>query len=295
MTAALALAPSRIGRMVRGMVDLVVGGLLCTTPVTSLLALGWIARWMSAVHHRGPRPGWVMGPRGAGPVVRLMGGLGANIGAGVRMLAGLAMWTLPFTALWLGAWWAGWENSFNKGYEQAMIGPAVFLFATVLSLPMLTLLPYAAAHGAAEGRLGAFLGIRRIVGLAQGAGWRGLVLALLSVLAAVPLFGFVALPVFIEGLVPGFAALPPEGQSLYADLFLMASAGYGFVALWFLRHRAARICARDRTPGRLSFLWLALSGLVWLALPVMLNLGQFMNYAAIRWINHPFYLLPWPG
>jgi len=96
---------------------------------------------MAAVHHGAPRPGWVMGPRGAGLVVRLLGGLGANVSAGVRMLAGLAIWTLPFTILWLGAWWAGWENSLNKGYEQAQIGPAVFLAGTILALPLLTLLP----------------------------------------------------------------------------------------------------------------------------------------------------------
>ena len=56
MTAVVTLAPSRLGRLVRGVLDLAVGGVLCATPVTSVLALGWIARWMAAVHHGTARP-----------------------------------------------------------------------------------------------------------------------------------------------------------------------------------------------------------------------------------------------
>ncbi len=295
MTAALTLAPSRLGRLCRGVLDLGIGGLLCLTPVSAVVALGWIARWMAAVHHGTARPAWVLGPRGAGFVVRLLGGFGANMAAGVRMLAGLAVWTLPFTVLWLGAWWAGWENSFNKGYEQAMVGPAVFLAGTVLALPLLTLLPYAAAHAAATGRLGAFLALRRILHLGRGAGWRGLGLALPSVVAAVPLFGFAALPVFVEQIIPGFATLPPAEQAGIGDLFHLIAAAYTFAALWFLRHLAAQVCARDRRPGRLSALWLVLSGVVWGGLVVLTVVGQFLNYAGVRWITHPLYLLPWPG
>jgi hypothetical protein len=227
-------------------------------------------------------------------VVRLLGGLGANIAAGVRMLAGQAIWTLPFTLLWLGAWWAGWENSFNKGYEQAAVGPMAFLAGTLLSLPILTLLPHAVAHAAAEGRLGAFFALRRILHLARGASWRGLALALLSVAAAVPIFGLQALPVFVEEIVPGFATRTPEQQMETAGLLQLAAAGYAFAALWFLRHVAARLAARGRTPGRLSLLWLVLSGAVWGGLMVLIVLAQFMNHAPMGWISHPFYLLPWP-
>ena len=295
MTAVVTLAPSRLGRLVRGVLDLAVGGVLCATPVTSVLALGWIARWMAAVHHGTARPAWVLGPRGAGLVVRLLGGLGANIAAGVRMLAGLAVWTLPFTVLWLGAWWAGWENSFNKGYEQAMVGPAIFLAGTALALLLLTLLPFAVAHAAAQGRLGAFFALPRILHLARGAGWRGLVLALLSVIAAVPLFGFTALPVFVEHIVPGFGSLTPADQTRIGDRLHLAAAGYAFAAMWLLRHRAAQVCLRDRNPARLSMLWLVLSGVVWAGLLVLIVVGQFINYAPVHWITHPLYLLPWPG
>jgi hypothetical protein len=277
-------------RALRGAADLVVGGLLCTTPVTAVVALGWVTRQTG-----GAGAGWVLGPRGSGTAGRLLGGLAANIRAGVMTLAGLLAWTLPFTLVWLLAWWAGWENSFNKGYEQAWVGPALFLAAILLSLPALTLLPHAAAHAALDRRLAAFFELRRVLARARAAGWRGLWLALLSVLAALPLFAFTALPAFVEGFIPGFAALPLEQQVEAGQLIGLAAALYSFAALWFLRHRAVRIAPRSTAPRRLAPIWLALSALVWAALPVLILVAQFVNYAPHRWLTHPLMLLPWPG
>ena len=113
--------------------------------------------------------------------------------------------------------------------------------------------------------------------------------------AAVPLFGFTALPVFVEHIVPGFGNLPPADQTRIGSHLHLAAAGYAFAALWFLRHRAARVGALERSPGRLSALWLILSGVVWAGLMVLIVVGQFMNYAPVRWITHPMYLLPWAG
>jgi hypothetical protein len=282
-------------RMIRLIADLGIGGLLCATPVTSVLALGWISRQMAAVQTGGPRPGWVLGPPGTRGIVRAAGGLGANIRTGFRTLAGLAVWTLPVTLGWLGAWWAGWENSFNKGYEQAAVGPAVFLFATLMALPVLALLPFAAALGAREGRLGGFVDLPRVLRLAAAAGWRGAGLALMSVLAALPLFAFGALPVFVEQVIPGFATLPPADQAAIGTLHGLIMATYAFAALWALRHVAAWLAARPHATGRLAPLWLLLSALVWSGLPLLIVAGQFMAYARLRWISHPFFLLPWPG
>jgi hypothetical protein len=210
----------------------------------------------------------------------------------VRTLTGLAVWTLPFTLLWLGAWWAGWENSFNKGYEQAAVGPAVFLAGTLLSLPALTLLPHAVAHAAAEGRMAAYFALQTIARRARASGWSGVLLAVLSVVAAVPMFGFTALPVFVENIVPGFAALPPAEQARIGGQLHLAAAGWSFAALWFLRDRAARMGTRDA--GNLATVWLVLSGLVWGGLMVIVVLGQFLNHATWRWISHPLWLLPGP-
>jgi hypothetical protein len=282
-------------RALRGLADLAVGGFLCATPVTSVLALGWIARQAAAVQTGAGRPGWILGPRGAGWIVRLLGGLAANIRAGLVMFAGLSVWTLPFTLLWLLSWWAGWENSFAKGYEQAWVGPTVFLAGSVLALPVLALLPHVVTYAAGEGRFGAFFEFRPVFRLAGAAGWRGLWLAVLSVLAALPLFGLAALPVFVEQVFPNFARLAPAEQAALGEAMGLAAAAYAFAALWFLRDRTARLAVRPRPRARLAALWLVLSAAVWSGLVVLILVAQFLNYAGYRWLTHPLFLLPWPG
>lgn len=310
-------------RMIR---DLAVGSLLCLTPLTSLIALGWLTRSMAAtINSRWEfdkqRPGWILGPRGAGWVTRGLGGLGANIRVGIQTAIGLAMLTLPFTAAWLGAWWAGWENSFNKGYEQAAIGPIVWLSAALLAVVSLAHLPFALAHAASEGRLGAFLEVRRIRSVVMAAGWRGPWLAVLSVTLSLPLVAMRAFPVFVEGIVPGFADMGIEERETVAGLLALLTAVYSFGLLQVLRNRAAVFyayaaqqaasggkaalwvghkCASNQGSPRsasraLAPFWLGLSCAIWVGLVVQIVIMQFVNYDPWLWLTHPVYLLPWFG
>jgi len=306
--------------------DLIIGTLLCVLPLTAILVLGWQNRRMNAtIRSRWgnpvDQPGWLFGPRDTGRIVGLLGGLAANIRHGLISLAGLAVLSLPFTVLWLGAWWAGWENSFNKGYEQAAVGPSVWFLGTFIALPLLAHLPFALAHAAFEARFGAFLEFRRIRSIASCAGWRTAWLALMSVTLSIPFMGMRAIPVFIEDFVPGFAEMPQEGQmqvALWLDLF---SAALAFVLVLFLRHRAAAIYAVaapraaagrfahlwaghtaqgvppvGRTPSKLeAAIWLIVSCVIWFGLPVLIVVGQFMNYDPLLWLTHPVFLLPWAG
>jgi hypothetical protein len=306
--------------------NVVIGTLVCMSPLTALLALGWLTRTMAATirdrwDETQERPGWLLGPRGTGGITRLLGGFAANIQLGIITFAGLAALSLPFTVLWFGAWWAGWENSFNKGYEQSAVGPSVWLLGTILALPLLTHLPFALAHAAHRQKLGAFFEWRRIRSVVASAGWRVPWLALLSVALAVPFFGLRALPVFVEEMVPGFADMTPEGQLRVAGIFDWVSAGYAFLILLFLRHRAAVAYALaapraaagrsagmwqghqaqsieplGRMPSRFaSAVWLLIACIIWFGLPALIVMGQFMNYKPALWLTHPVFLLPWAG
>lgn len=313
-------------RLLRAVFNLAVGSLLCLSPLTSLLALGWLTRRMAArvgarFGQPADHPGWILGPRGKGWIVRLLGGLAANIRAAVVSAAGLAALTLPFTMLWLGAWWAGWENSFNKGYEQSAVGPATWFVGALIALPILAHLPMALAHASAEGRFGAFFEYRRIRSVFRAAGWRVAWLALVSVVLCVPFLGVRALPVFIEGIVPGFAEMTPAEQLQVARLFDFSGAVLAFVIVLFLRDCASSIYGRaapraargrakavwkdhaalgtvctGREPSRpIAALWLVLSCVVWLGLPILIVMSQFMNYTPVLWLTHPVFLLPWVG
>ncbi|HKK30377.1 MAG TPA: hypothetical protein VKA18_08305 [Alphaproteobacteria bacterium] len=290
-------------RLMGALRDLLVGTLFCLTPVTAVVVLGWLVRRMKAnvAQRRGQpvaRPGWLLGARGQGGFVQILfGGLAANIRSGLLATVGLAILTLPFTLAWLGAWWAGWENSFNKGYEQAEVGPAVWAAATLLALPVLAHLPLALAHGAVENRFRALFEVQRINRIARAAGPRLVWLAMLSVFAAVPFFGLRAVPVFVEEIVPGFSAMSAEEQGNVAGLFDLLGAAAAFLAALFLKHRAAVIYSKavEVERARLGWVWVGLAAVIWAALPVMIVVGQFMNYSAVLWLNHPVILLPWAG
>ena len=110
-------------RTMRGLKNLIIGTLFCTTPPTAILALGWTLRDMRATTVRKiaspdrlptESVSWLLGPRGSGFISRWFGGLWLNTKTGLGGLFGLAFATLPFTGLWILSWWAGWENSFNK-------------------------------------------------------------------------------------------------------------------------------------------------------------------------------------
>lgn len=290
-------------RLMGALRDLLVGTLFCLTPVTAVVVLGWLVRWMQATvaKRRGQpvaRPGWLLGVRRQGDFVQfLFGGLAANIRGGLLATVGLAILTLPFTLAWLGAWWAGWENSFNKGYEQAEVGPTVWAAATLLALPVLAHLPLALAHGAVENRFGALFEVQRINRIARAAGPRLVWLAMLSVFAAFPFLGLRALPVFVEEIVPGFSVMSTEEQGNVAGLLEVLGAAAAFLAALFLKHRAAVIYSKavQVERARLGWVWVGLAAVIWAALPVMIVVGQFMNFGSFLWLNHPVFLLPWAG
>lgn len=318
--------PGALRRLVGLLRDFVVGALLCLTPVTSLIALGWLTRMMKVRTEQrwgmATEPvGWVLGARGSGWITRLLGGIAANIRAGVTTFVGLTLSTLPFTAIWTFAWWAGWDNSFNKGYEQAAVGPLTWLTGAAIAMTVLVHLPMALAHAAAEGRLSAFFELRKIRSLTTAASWRIPWLALLSVVASLPLLAARALPVFVEDIVPSFAQMSYQQQADVAGTVNLLTAAYAFVALWFLRTRAANHYAAAlprAATGRLAHLWVghpqaqrapqlrptsrimsgiwhALAFAIWFGLIAQIVIGQFMNYETHIWLTHPLYLLPWPG
>ena len=65
----------------------------------------------------------------------------------------LTTWTLtlPGCLLWLFAWYDGWNNSFNKGYEQAAVGLVVFILGMFLFVGSMFYVPMAQARFASTG------------------------------------------------------------------------------------------------------------------------------------------------
>lgn len=256
----------------------------------------------------GPRlPYWVIGetPSPAGFLTRWLGSLVDNLRYGLAAFATLAVGTMPFTLLWLFAWWGGWENSFNKGYEQAWVGRTIGLIGVAISLPLLARLPMALAHQAAEDRMGAFFAFRDVRKLIRAAGWRYVGLSLLFVLAALPLFVAKSAPVFVEQWSPGFTDRNAAEIEAFARNYRLWATAYLLATLVFLRRASARLHARavlalagaKTSPSFLSSIAAItrslLLGIVWFALVALIFVGQFLNHQWIAWLNHPFVALPW--
>ncbi|MGH6816198.1 MAG: hypothetical protein ACREC6_10880 [Hyphomicrobiaceae bacterium] len=362
-----AVQPARYGsgiiRAAANVVRFAVGILFCLTPVTAILVLGWLMRLMQreaaialvklhgmsrrravaalradpSLAHLAGWPAWLLGrtpPAGTSRVQRLLqrlaGGFWQNFLQGLAALATLAIATLPFGILLLLGWWAGWENSFNKGYEQAWVGPLVGLAGTLLALVVLSYVPLALAHQAAEARAGAFFEIapvRRLIGLVR---WRHAMLAAATTTAALPLFAAKGLPVFVETIRPGFANLPLYAMYEFVERWHFAATAYLFLALvvqrrWtarvyaraaymaighggdaptrltFARHVVQRMAAHEArasmlprsTPSRLGAVanTIVLAG-IWFSFVAQIFAGQFLNHNWEGWLNQPLFGLP---
>ncbi len=302
-----ALAAARPGLTVRGLgalKTLVFGTFFCLSPVMSIIALGWMVRRMGAVIDRrtggtAANPTWILGRRGRGFIVRLLGGLGANIRTGIGATIALFLYSAPFALVWLGAWWAGWQNSFTKGYEQAFVGPTVFLTGIAIGMVLMAHLPFALAHFAVEGRIGAVFEVTRIRALFTRAGWRAPWLMFLTFFFALPVFVGRAWPILAVNFGWDLDLMTSGDVAELAGRIDLAMAAYTFVALLILRHLAATTYARALTAGRpalpLRILWPVLCLPTAFGLFFLILAAQFLNFAWWQWIMHPFLFLPWAG
>jgi hypothetical protein len=332
--------------------SLAVAVLLALNPLTAIFMLGWLVRLMQRetaiavmreLHRENrseakrrlaakahlaalaPWTGWLFASASRKSWFgRNFGGLMESAQAGLAASLGLMLATLPFTALLLLSWWAGWENSFNKGYEQAWAGPLIALTGIAIGLFVLIHLPMAFAHFAAERRISAIFELGTIRALIRVQRWRYLWLAVVAVLAALPIAAAQILPVFIENGRPGFADMPPEVIEATARWWHVMPTVYLIVALIFLRRAQARCYARaaialprERTPfchsidqqmgaatnGGLtpqakrgwsgSIIPTLLLIATWSAFIAQIYIAQFANHAWWNWINHPLIGLPW--
>lgn len=316
-----------LGHLVR---NALFGTLLCTGPVTALVALGWLTRRSGHVARSRfgaaeEAPGWLLGPRETGGrpssrTARYLGGLAANIRSGLMALVALLAWTLPFSLLWLGAWWAGWENSFNKGYEQAFVGPSVFLLGALVAALILPVLPLMLSHLAAEDRLSAAFELRRLRSLIAQSGWRVPALALLVAGFALPFAGARGLITTATDWAPWIEDLTPDELAALKGRITLALALLAFATAWIIRALATRIyataaplaaglkpglwdsaqAAEAAIPARarsrlMTAVWYGSAMAITLGLAFLILAGQFLDHAWWRWIFHPALTLPWAG
>ncbi|MCP4816243.1 MAG: hypothetical protein GY888_27325, partial [Planctomycetaceae bacterium] len=158
----------------------ILGALTCQGPVIAVIGAGWAYRlaersamkawWKGqsapgdrfreaarvtpflAAYERTPNWIWAQDRAAHGVIKRWVNGLGKNLWLGFRAWFHSLVFLVVPSILMMVSWYSGWDNSFNKGYEQAFVGPLVRLSGVALTLVTLSYLPMALAHQAAEGR-----------------------------------------------------------------------------------------------------------------------------------------------
>ena len=237
-------------RLISWCLRVVFGGFLCLHPIGSLMILGWAQRraaaktlsyWHDAAGSAAviPMPVWFAGGAGSTGWRRWLGGLRENMAVGIATAFNALILILPASTLMLFAWWGGWENSFNKGYEQAWIGPSVSLFGIAWFIPAAIYVIFAQGRQAVAGWRGFFdwgLNLRFMFSRP----WQIGVLAVLAAFGALPYTFLRMLPFFFPDSIAAFETLSLEQQQDLALRYSWGTLIYLVAIGLILRQVAAR-------------------------------------------------------
>jgi hypothetical protein len=272
--------------------------------------------------------------RGAPLLMRaLFGSLWLNATLGLRALIPILIVALPAGLLFLFSWWSGWDNSFNKGYEQAWIGPTIAFVGIAYFIVVMTLLPLAEVRHAVNGSWRAFFDVgflRRaarevkpsLIGLGIAFVTAGFVVAVLKTAplglgnaATTPAEALKianAYPIFVAALLfPLYVVLRLVAARVYARATAKLAARVGTDAFSPRERSLLERLALDGGPqpqrsnlaklvvGSGSLLTGALASAVmlavWFGLVGEIYVSQFLVHDWTHWINHPLIQLPWTG
>lgn len=137
-------------------------------------------------------------------VTGLWTSLWLNVKTGVKAIFNTWVLTMPACLLWWFSWYDGWNNSFGKGYEQAVVGPSLGMLGVILFIAAMFYVPMAQARQAVTGNWRSFYQFRLVWSLIRRR-W-------LACLGLASLFSALSVPVMILKTIPGF--LPQINPSL---------------------------------------------------------------------------------
>ncbi len=190
--------------------------------------------------HRAENPGaWIRLKQGGKACVH---SLGRNLQLGAQAIFNTWVLTMPACALWLFAWYDGWNNSFTKGYEQAGVGPSLGVLGIILFIAAMLYVPLAQARHAATGQWRAFYQFRLVWDVARRRCPACAGLALLYSLLSAPITILKSAPAFLQNN-RALADLTPAQAVKFLEGYYFWSALFVFPAFVFLRLMAARIYA----------------------------------------------------
>ena len=301
------------------------------TVIGAVVLLGYVYRRMqnhsiavwTASRFVGPR--WLAAEQPTQGWRRYAGSLANHAATGVSATLSLAVLVLPSAALMAFSWYAGWNNSFYKGYEHAAVGPLLGLTGIGVGLVVMTYLPYAQARHALTGDWRMFFNWRQNLLLIGMRPFANILLPTVYACTGLAVAGARGLLTFVPQM-PAFQSIEQDPAGFLGSWFFWW--GVPFVILFFLTKRiAARLYARAllralrgghiahgelhdaeryyirgalgtatarQSRGLANTLVRVLWPLVlWFPMFAVLYAQQFVNYLGVwGWLNHPLVLVP---
>ena len=176
-------------------------------------------------------------------VTALPHSLWLNCRIGVQGLFNTLVLTLPACALWLFAWYDGWNNSFNKGYEQAAVGPMTGILGIIVFIAVMLYVPMAQVRQAATGRWRSFFQFRVVWSVVRQRWLACLFLAGLYSVLSLPVTILKTAPSFFPQMIPDLHAWSDQQVLAYLWQYFFWATAFVFPAYVVLRLAAARIYA----------------------------------------------------
>ena len=175
-------------------------------------------------------------------VLRALGeSLWTNVRLGVQGIFNTWVLTLPACVLMLFGWYDGWNNSFNKGYEQFSVGPGVSVLGILLFITAMLYVPMAQARQAVTGNWRCFYQFRLIRTLVRRRWFACFGLAALYALCSLPILVLLSVVIFLPNINPELADSTPARAIQVVNSYFFWSALFVFPAFVLLRLVAARI------------------------------------------------------
>jgi hypothetical protein len=269
-----------------GFLKFFIGMILCQMFLGSILIVGWTYRMMQRVVYKrwwsqsplrrsglvfreyleqSPEtrvhlhwPNWVFQQNflkavRKRPIKALVQSLWLNFKIGFGGIFNTWVLTLPGCVLMLFSWYDGWNNSFNKGYEQAPVGPLTGILGIILFILAMLYVPMAQARQAATGNWRSFYEFRLIRRLVLRRWPACLGLAVLYALMSLLILYLRVLPQYFPQMghqsVEALAALPKAQLRDNLNGYFFWCAIVVLPAFVVLRILAARIYATGLLSG----------------------------------------------
>ncbi len=156
---------------------------------------------------------------------------------------------MPGCVLMLFSWYDGWNNSFNKGYEQAPVGPLTGVLGILLFIIAMLYVPLAQARQAVTGRWQAFYDFQFVWGLARRRCVSNLLLALGYTMLWLPLGILKTAPYFFAHNNRTVENYAPEQALAFLNSYFLACGLAAFAAFILLRLWVARLYAAALVSG----------------------------------------------